>query len=562
MPRLTRDSKIAVGNKELQIDDILKTIIFLPAPQVKTFFNDIGLKVPRELRMFVLREVLRERVIETRKSRLTLADELNYRLSWFTEFSETQLENLMGFYEDPRLDKDFLEEFWTDLLSYMVEKQVPAKDMKKLVDLSITHVKAVGLELPNMKTYHRDLKEIFFDSFGRIDGLAPAKFRPVLFKSSTLNEIRDLGTKYDVNVPRRLKKNELADIIIKELKDRGQYSEEIDREIRSMSVIVLQRYAIDHDIKASTELKKEEIIEYILANAKETKETYFTPSSEKDYDKEVHEVNDEIQEETHVQVAPVIVETEEDEVIEEVIEEPVVEEVKEEPEIVEEAVVDEPIEEVQTKVEESAPVSEKVIEKVQYVESKVDLSGLLDEIKKLREAVEVLSVKQEKQVQEEPVFEKPVHVETSNAGVVIEQATSDAIIINSAEFVGEPKHLKKVLKKDEVEERERFIEQKKAEEKANLDNAPEQQKLPGEVRFFGKVFKYIGLGILKVLKVILKFALVIALIGVLLFAIYGTLTYFVELEFLASFNNTLNGIQIAGKGILQHFHDLLASLGL
>ncbi len=83
-----------VGTKELKVDDILKTIVYLPATQVKAFFYDIGLTIPRELRMFVLRETLREKVIETRKSRLTLADELNYRLSWFTEFTETQLENL------------------------------------------------------------------------------------------------------------------------------------------------------------------------------------------------------------------------------------------------------------------------------------------------------------------------------------------------------------------------------------------------------------------------------------------------------------------------------------
>ena len=44
-----------------------------------------------------------------------------------------------------------------------------------------------------------------------------------------------------------------------------------------MAVIALQRFAIDHKIKASIELKKEEIIEYILANYEGTKELYFIP---------------------------------------------------------------------------------------------------------------------------------------------------------------------------------------------------------------------------------------------------------------------------------------------
>src|SRR3989339_1251736 len=156
MPRLTRDSNVSVGTKEFKVDDILKTIIYLPANQVKSFFIEIGLTIPREMRMFVLRETLREKVIETRKSRLTLADEINYRLSWYTEFTETQLENLLVFFDDPKIDKEFLEDFWTDLLSYMVDKKVLPKDLKRLMDKSLTHVRAVGLQLPDMKTYNRD----------------------------------------------------------------------------------------------------------------------------------------------------------------------------------------------------------------------------------------------------------------------------------------------------------------------------------------------------------------------------------------------------------------------
>jgi hypothetical protein len=136
------------------------------------------------------------------------------------------------------------------------------------------------------------------------------------------------------------------------------------------------------------------------------------------------------------------------------------------------------------------------------------------------------------------------------------------MVINSAEFVGNPKDLKKVVKKDEAIEREIFIEQKKAEEKAKDEQNVKPEKLPGELRFFGKMFKYIGLGLLKVLKVLLKIALVLAIIGIILFVIYGAVTYFFPLDFLESFNNTLNGIKIGQKGLLQFLHDLIASLGL
>ncbi len=538
MARLTRESLVVVGNKELKIDDILKTLIYLPANQVKQFFFEIGLTIPRELRMFVLREVLREKVIETRKSRLTLADELNYRLSWFTEFSETQLENLLIFFDDPMLDKDFLEEFWTDLLSYMVEKKVLPKDVKKLVDASMAHVKAVGLELPSMKTYNREISSIFYDSLGRIDGLPPQKFRPVLYKSSTLNEIRDLGSKYGVDVPRRLKKTELADIIVRELKDRGQHTEELETQIRAMSVIVMQRFAIDHDIKASTELKKEEIIEYILANAKETKEAYFVPDSPQVYEKEVEEVQRHVEEQ---KPAEVIVEEKVDEEFS--IEELPNEEVPTE-EIVEEVVTEEVIEEVQTVVEEE-PVFNKVKEQpksspqgpVQYVSSNVDLSGLISEIKALRVAVE-----------------EAVKPEETSVSVPKKQVKVEPVVLNTAEFYGDPKSLKKIIKGDEASEREKFIEEKKAQSTIGTDK---DDLPPAEIR----AIKKIGKGLWRFFtKVILKLVIIVFVVAVILFALYGLLEYFTDLAFLQGISNFLNSIQIAGKGLLQHYLDLLASI--
>jgi len=168
---------------------------------------------------------------------------------------------------------------------------------------------------------------------------------------------------------------------------------------------MMQRYAIDHDIKASTELKKEEIIEYILANAKETKESYFIPESIDVYEKEVHEVVADINPPKLAKKEPATVKatepvkqepTPEPVVIQEVQEEPVVEKapepvkeekvvekVKEKPveEVKEKAVIKEPIQEVSTRVEETKP-------QIQYVQQNIDISELVYEIKKLREAIE------------------------------------------------------------------------------------------------------------------------------------------------------------------------------
>jgi|GEM_PF-580858 len=571
MPRLTRDSNIKVGNKEYKVEDLLKTIIYLPDTDIKNYFIELGLTIPRELRMYVLKENLREKVVETRKSRLTMADEINYRLSWFTEFSETQLENLLVFFDDERIFRNYLEDFWTDLLGYMVEKHVPADDMKKLYDLSVQRVKKHGLVLPDLKTYNRGLKDIFYDSFGRIDGLAPQKLRPVLYKSSTLGEIRDLGTKYGVNVPRRLKKNELAEIIINELKDEGKYTEELEKKIKGMSVIVMQRYAVDHDIKASTELKKEEIIEYVLKHAEETKETYFVPQSLEEYDKEVHDVSEDVVKEEPKKEEPkkeavkeepkeTVVETVDEEKQEEpeTPEEPV-EEKQEEPEdiVVEEPIIEQDIEKVETKIE----VEEK--QEVKYVAQSLNLDELVKEIKLLREAIEKRQIeKPVEKVEEKPIVVQPETVvqdelepEALEDAQTMEITQQEAIILNSAEFYGDKKLYKKLQKKDEAHDREEFIEKQKENSTIGMDEKEDQ--LPAEARFFGKLFK-------KLFKILFKIVIIVVPIAIVLLLIFTALRIYVpSLTFLEGLENTLNNaIRIGSRGLIEFIRHLFSLLGL
>lgn len=450
MPRLTRESKVFVGNKEFRVDDLLKTIIYLPADFVYKFFTELGLTIPRELRIYVLRELLRERVAETRKSRLTLADELNYRLSWFAEFTETQLENLLIFYDDMELFKYYLEDLWVDLFGYMLDKKVTPLDFKHLYDQSLSHVRSVGLELPDLKTYNRAIKHLFFDAPGKIDGLTPERIRPVLFKSSTLGEVRDFGLKYDVDVPRRLKKNELADIIIQELKDRKEHNDELEKQIKKMSVILMQRFAIDHDIKASTELKKEEIIEYVLSNAKETKESYYTPDSKEVYEKEMDMLED-----------------------------------NKVPQKTESFYEAEPL----------RPRSD-----VQYVSQSVDLSELIREVKLLRKSVESLAEslkKEEVKEQVEVEIEKPVEFEEK-----------DPLIINAAEFYGSSKSLKKAIKEETLEEK-KMMEEETNQKKEKKEDKP--KKIKGEKQPMSKkktIILWVVVGILSLVLFYLIYGII------------------------------------------------------
>ena len=277
MAILTMFSEVKIGDKKIKIEDLVKALIFYPADKVVRFFELIGLTVPRKLRMASLKRELDPFVTSKKIVQQTLSDEVNYRLSWYDHYSESQLINLVPQFKDAELDRKARETLWVNLLSYLFDKQVPEGELMGFVKAAREFLKGAVLE--EFIAYNDKLNSIFFDETNQIDGLTPEIFRPVLFKSSTLIELREIGKKFGVDVPRRLKKGELVDIIVRELKNQDKYSKEVEIKVNGLAVIQLQRFAIEHNIKASIELKKEEIIEYILANASETKEKYYVPST-------------------------------------------------------------------------------------------------------------------------------------------------------------------------------------------------------------------------------------------------------------------------------------------
>jgi len=305
MEKINFERSIVVKKKTYTLRELVDKLSSLSSEVVKDFFGLIGLTVPRKIRMHALRETLKETVYKTIEERESLADELGYRLSWFKRYSEYQLENLLKYFNDEKLNKEYLERLWVLLIDYLLDKKVSEDEFINFINKKVKNE-------DDIHTYNEKINPIFFDEPNEIDGLHPNIFRPVLYKSSTLVEIREIGRKYGVNVPRRLKKNELADIIVDELRERGEHTPELETHLRSLSIIMMQRFAKDRDIKASTELKKEEIIEYILANAQETKEAYYLPSDSSIYEQELNEP---------VKKAEVVEEVIE-EVVEDVVEEP------------------------------------------------------------------------------------------------------------------------------------------------------------------------------------------------------------------------------------------------
>ena len=307
MKVISRGSELEINGQAMKVEDVLATLRDLPSKEIVAFFNEQGMNMPRKVRMTALHKVLDKRVKKA-EYKSTFTDEVRYRLRWLNTFSEHQLENTLILISNAEIYNEYRETLWLMFIKLHEELKI---DTEKLTQIYET---ARGYKMSNKESiseYQRGMDSLFYDERNSVDGLEYNTFREVLSKSSTLNELREIGAKYNIDVPRRIKKEELVDIIIEACSASGKFSPEEEEKVKRMSVQQLQRYAKNNGVKASIELKKEDIIEYIITR-----------------------VETEVQK-SYVNLAVLDIPTEDDEVIED--EEEIVEEAPVEEEVVEEA---------------------------------------------------------------------------------------------------------------------------------------------------------------------------------------------------------------------------------
>jgi hypothetical protein len=544
MKLLKLNSDINLSKNSYLVSDIVKSLTHLDAIDFVSFMTSLKLNIPRTLRIEVSKALLTSYVEETKEDRETLADEFSYRLRWFSEFSDQQYVNLLGYYNNKKLNQTYVEDLMLHVLSYLVDSGVSEAHILEL------HEKGLSKNLrsyEDIKSYNQVLDSIFFDEPNSIDGLSLERVRYIFFKGSTLTELREIGLKYGVDVPKRLKKAELLESVYDELKSRNEYNKQIADELSKKTVIAIQRFAQDNKIKVSSELKKEHVIEYILEHANQTRETYFKPETnpysfvfedEDNVSKSVQtkkkdtlvvvETPVEVKEETPVETIVVIneVKPEPEVVIEEVKQEPevVVEEVKPEPEVVIEEVKPEP----EVIVEEVKPEPEVIVEEV-----KPEPEVIVEEIVNLIETKD--EVLDEKHTEDDEVmYTKGLETTTS----------MQKTFINALQYQGTAKDFKQEYSSIDSHKEETVI----------LTKA----KAPFELRFLFGIFKFIALIILQTLASILSIVFVLTVMVI----VYGSVMHFAEPEALIPINEWINSFEFLGKGLLDHISGVFERIGL
>ena len=353
---------IEYGSKTVKLDELLAELASKDSKEVAKYLVE-NTSLPRELRTNALRLVLNDYVKMAKE--LDLSDEFMYRLNWYEKFSEYQLVN-----------------FWNILVTKNSNVFNEAKEVKRFKEtfylLMMVNANAIDFqdhELKALTKLPEDANELFqeflnesdgafYDFEYNFDGLSYEDFKSVLKKSSTVADIRNIASKYGINVPKRLKKDEFVALVAEGLRRQGKYDETTEEKLKKMSAISLQRFAKVNNINASTEMKKDDIIDYIMNRIESAPKSVRKPRIELVSLPEIEEFSFD---RSYLREVAVVDEDDDDVVAPKVldsteigstqpVEEPVVEEVA--------PVVEEPVEEpvVEAKPSQNDAILEKLIQ--------------------------------------------------------------------------------------------------------------------------------------------------------------------------------------------------------
>lgn len=259
MKVITKKTEIVLAGQKYKVGDVVDELKKLNSKEICEFFQSNNLYIPRKVRMVAIRSVLDPKLRDPEVKK-NLTDEVRYRLNHYKNYTEQQLINVLAMIINDDLKQEYFEQFWITLIKVQSEIKFTPEMLNNLFEKGKNS--SGGNE--DLIVFNDNLNPIFKDNDDQIDGVDIDTFRTSLIKSSTLVELREIGNKFDIDVPRRIKKNELADIIIDELEVRGEATDDLPEKLKKMSVMSLQRFAKQNKIKASIELKKEDIVEYII----------------------------------------------------------------------------------------------------------------------------------------------------------------------------------------------------------------------------------------------------------------------------------------------------------
>jgi len=247
---------IFLYSKKVKISKLVDSFTAIPAVEIVKYLINKEIYLPYYVHKALVRKNIAP-IIAKAESTEQFSDEMKFRLKWFDKFTVFQLEELAFGYQLEINVTEYKKDFWDIIVRNRTELGINNLEFVKLQNLTMKYSKE---NQEDYKTMNSHFKTIYFEPVGYFDGTKVEDAVEVLTNSTTLNEVRELGKLYGVEIPRRINKKQLIDIVALKL----NFDEEKIAEISKKSILEIERYAKRRKVNVSIELKKSDMIEYIL----------------------------------------------------------------------------------------------------------------------------------------------------------------------------------------------------------------------------------------------------------------------------------------------------------
>ncbi|QWB99367.1 hypothetical protein KHQ88_04175 [Mycoplasmatota bacterium] len=324
--------------------DFSVNMVVVPIKDIVNRMIEHHVKLPLFIYRFLLKETIRDEVFETERYE-TYTDELQYRLRNYDLHSIFLLEKLIHQY-DLDFDLSKFKELLFNFLYLNIETTgIDRSFFDQIIELKNKH--DANVENLSYDSFYQIFEGVLYQTTGYIDGLREGEWTDETLSSHTLGDLKALGQKYDIKVPRRINKSRLIDILAAKLK----LNEEEIENLSKKSILDIEIYAKDKGFRISTDLKKRDMLEFIKFSLGMYHKNI--PNDEFDYDIPISKLEETLEEDIEEELEEDIEIEESTDMMDEVEEE------KELQDINEEKIIEEEIsEDTQEKTKEVEEVRE------------------------------------------------------------------------------------------------------------------------------------------------------------------------------------------------------------
>ena len=268
--RRKKEDFIFLYSKKVKIPKLVETFTVIPSDEIVKYLKNKEIYLPSYLHKALIRKNIAPAIANADSSN-KFSDEMKIRLRHFDRFTVFQLERLTAGYQLNIDVNEYKKDFWDIVIRNRNELGINNLEFVKLQNLTLKYAKSP------QETYEELMKnfnEVYFEPEGYFDGTLIEEAKDVLNVATTLSEIRDLGKMFNVEIPRRINKKQLIDIVALKLELTDAKREEISKK----SILEIERYAKRRKVNVSIELKKSDMVEYILIKMPKKEEPMYTNS--------------------------------------------------------------------------------------------------------------------------------------------------------------------------------------------------------------------------------------------------------------------------------------------